>query len=234
MAQVVGRIVAVSLTAGGWEITGIRAVLDLIGYSTIPEDKQVATGLLRDFLIWILQLPWWVPWGFALIATVTLIWVSWPRTLVQAGPQESKLETSVAPEIAQEPERTVSFDESSQQNLLKELKKYSGTHYNADIEFANVAQRPLADTLASIFQLAQWKTNYKTAPQENRAPHDFWPDVHVWGYNKHLIETVARAMKDAGIPKVRSSVFATTLSADSPKRPAVDHRVKVRIGHVKV
>lgn len=234
MRLTVGRVLSAIVVSVGWLIVGVRAVLDLIGYATVPEDIQVATGVLRVVFLWLLSVPWWIPWGFAFIATMALIWVSWPRTLIQAAPQESKPETLMAPEIVQEPERAVSFDESSQQNLMNELKKYSGPHYNAEIEFANVAQRPFADTLASIFRLAEWKVNYKTSPQENRPPHDFWPDVHVWGRNKHLIEVVARAMGDAGIPKVRSSVFATTLPADSPKRPIVDHQVKVRIGRVPI
>ena len=29
-------------------------------------------------------LPWWLPWGFALVSTLWLIWVSWPRERTSA------------------------------------------------------------------------------------------------------------------------------------------------------
>ena len=76
-----GRIFSALLTAGGWLIAGVRLVLDLIGYATIPEDSQVAAGLLQSFFLWLLSVPWWAPWGFALITTGLLIWVSWPRRM---------------------------------------------------------------------------------------------------------------------------------------------------------
>ena len=83
MRLVIGRIASALIVAGIWLLAGVRTVLDLIGYATVPEDSQVATGLLRDFLLWALSVPWWVPWGFALISTLTLIWVSWPRAGIQ-------------------------------------------------------------------------------------------------------------------------------------------------------
>ncbi len=67
------------MTAGGWLLAGARTVLDLIGYSTAPEDVEVARTRLDKFLEWLLSLPWWAPWGFALVATIWLMWVSWPR-----------------------------------------------------------------------------------------------------------------------------------------------------------
>lgn len=53
--------------------------LDLIGYSTIPDDAKVALGRLDDFFLWLLSVPWWGVFGFALIASMWLMWVSWPR-----------------------------------------------------------------------------------------------------------------------------------------------------------
>ena len=54
-------------------------MLDWIGYSTAPDDAEVAKSLVEKVLIWIMALPWWVPWGFALITTMWLMWISWPR-----------------------------------------------------------------------------------------------------------------------------------------------------------
>lgn len=79
MKRIIARIASGALVIGGWALVGVRTVLDLIGYSTVPEDSQVATGLLRDFFLWLLSVPWLGPWGFALISTLALIWFSWPR-----------------------------------------------------------------------------------------------------------------------------------------------------------
>src|SRR5688572_14221140 len=74
-----GRIASIAIFAGGWLFAGVRLVLDLIGYATAPEDARVASGLLHAFFLWVLSLPWWIPWGFALASTFWLTWVSWPR-----------------------------------------------------------------------------------------------------------------------------------------------------------
>lgn len=76
-----GRITSILFSAGGWLIAGIRAVLDIVGYSTIAEDAKAAQGLLANFLEWVLSVLWWIPWGFALLSTVWLTWVSWPRNV---------------------------------------------------------------------------------------------------------------------------------------------------------
>lgn len=90
--RAIGRVASTIITAGGWLLAGARAVLDLIGYSTVPEDVTVAQTRLDQALTWFLGLPWWLPWGFALISTLWLIWVSWPReqtsTINTALPQQ--------------------------------------------------------------------------------------------------------------------------------------------------
>ena len=90
--RVFGRVASTLITAGGWLLAGARAVLDLVGYSTVPEDVTVAQTRLDQALTWFLGLPWWLPWGFALISTLWLIWVSWPRewtsTIHAALPQQ--------------------------------------------------------------------------------------------------------------------------------------------------
>ena len=73
------------LAAGGWLLTGFRLVLDLIGYSTMLEDVIVAQTRLNQFLELVLSIPWWAVWGFVLISTLWLIWVSWPRPPLNTG-----------------------------------------------------------------------------------------------------------------------------------------------------
>lgn len=80
MNQVFGRILSAAITASGWLILGARSMLDLVGYATLPDDAKVATGLLQKFFNWLLSVPWWAVFGFAIISTLWLMWVSWPRS----------------------------------------------------------------------------------------------------------------------------------------------------------
>ena len=77
----VGRIISGLVMAGGWVLVGARTVLDLVGYSTAPEDIETAQTRLDQVFSFILSLPWWSVWGFALITTIWLMWVSWPRSV---------------------------------------------------------------------------------------------------------------------------------------------------------
>lgn len=81
----IGRIVSALLIVGSLLLAITRAVLDVIDYSTVTEDVTIAQTRLDQFFIWLLSLPWGVPWGFALISTVSLIWVSWPRQVTAAS-----------------------------------------------------------------------------------------------------------------------------------------------------
>jgi hypothetical protein len=83
MKLATGRIVSIAITAGLWMLTGVRSVLDLIGYSTIPEDLGVAKTRLDQFFGWLVSAPWWAVLGVALLSTMWLAWVSWPRQIKQ-------------------------------------------------------------------------------------------------------------------------------------------------------
>lgn len=63
-------------------------MLDLIGYSTASDDALVAQGIVHQILVWEMSLPLWVPWGFALITTMWLMWVSWPRATISSRPEQ--------------------------------------------------------------------------------------------------------------------------------------------------
>jgi hypothetical protein len=80
MNPFIGRILSGLATAGVWLLLGGRSVLDIIGYSTLPDDTKVAADRLDAFFMWLLGLPWWATLGFALASTMWLMWVSWPRS----------------------------------------------------------------------------------------------------------------------------------------------------------
>jgi|GEM_PF-5865821 len=77
MKNLIGRIISWAATACFWVLVGVRTMLDLIGYSTIPDDAKIALGRLDDFFLWLLSVPWWGVFGFALVASMWLMWVSW-------------------------------------------------------------------------------------------------------------------------------------------------------------
>lgn len=92
MHRLVGRFVSGSISAGGWLLLGVRTVLDLIGYSTLPEDAKVAADRLDHFFLWLLSVPWWAVLGFALVSTMWLMWVSWPREAGGGRPAFPKIQ----------------------------------------------------------------------------------------------------------------------------------------------
>ncbi len=79
MKILVGRFTSGIAVAGGWVLLGARTMLDLIGYSTIPEDVAVAKTRLDQALGLLFSVPWWAIFAFCLASTLWLIWVSWPK-----------------------------------------------------------------------------------------------------------------------------------------------------------
>ena len=77
---IAGRIFSAIIVAGGWLVAGLRLALDLIGYSTVPDDLKVAQGRVEQAIDYLFAIPWWGPLGFATVATLWLMHVSWPRT----------------------------------------------------------------------------------------------------------------------------------------------------------
>ena len=84
MKLIFGRISSAFVAIAWAVLFGARLVLDLIGYSTAPEDINVAQTRLDQFIWWLLSVPWWALLGLAFASTLWLIWVSWPRQ--QQGP----------------------------------------------------------------------------------------------------------------------------------------------------
>lgn len=81
MKLAVGRIASIVITISGWMLFAIRTMIDLIGYSTLPDDVIVANHRLNSFLIWLSAIPWWALLAFALVSTIILFFVVWPRTV---------------------------------------------------------------------------------------------------------------------------------------------------------
>lgn len=102
MRLFVGRIASGLITIGGWLLFGARSVLDAIGYSTLPDDAKVAVERLDSFFLWLLSVPWWAVFGFALISSMWLMWVSWPRQI--AAPEKKRPHETIDWFVAEGPQ----------------------------------------------------------------------------------------------------------------------------------
>ena len=85
MKWALGRIASILIVVLGWVLFGVRTALDFIGYSTAPEDLEVARTRLERGLDLLLATPWWALPGFALASTALLIWRSWPHARQPSG-----------------------------------------------------------------------------------------------------------------------------------------------------
>ena len=55
-------------------------MLDLIGWSTAPDDLPVFGERLDRLFDLVVSAPWWIPWGFAFVSTLVLMRLSWPKS----------------------------------------------------------------------------------------------------------------------------------------------------------
>lgn len=54
-------------------------MLDVIGYTTAPEDFETLQARLPNWLEWLFSTPWPVPAVLMIALTAFVIWISWPR-----------------------------------------------------------------------------------------------------------------------------------------------------------
>jgi len=84
MKEFIGKISGAFATGLLWLLLGIRTLLDLIGYATLPDDAKVAEGLVYAFIDWLLTTPTWAFLIAATAPTLLLVWMS--RSQSQAIP----------------------------------------------------------------------------------------------------------------------------------------------------
>lgn len=98
MGITINRTLTFVAVAGGWLFTGVRLALDLIGWSTAPDDVGVAMTRVDQFLTWMMSIPGWVPLVAATMLTAWLMHVSWPREPRLPKPQVEPALLPLAPE----------------------------------------------------------------------------------------------------------------------------------------
>lgn len=141
---ILGRIASIVFTVALWILVGARVMLDLIGYSTAPEDIEVAQIRLAQGIDLLLSAPWWVPWGLAAATTLLLIWLSWDPTRqtshASAGStaQASRADQPQPPKDARAAEPALTLIENKKfHNTPRDLDGY----YYKNCEFHNVLFR---------------------------------------------------------------------------------------------
>lgn len=79
MGIVFKRILSFVVPAILFLLAGVRLALDVIGWSTAPDDVEVARDRTMQILTWIASLPSWLPIAAASGLTAWLMYTSWPR-----------------------------------------------------------------------------------------------------------------------------------------------------------
>lgn len=78
MKHLFGKLISSLLVLIATLYWGGRFVLDLIGYSTVPDDARVAYDLLQQVLVAAIELPLWIPISISVFAISYLIWMFRP------------------------------------------------------------------------------------------------------------------------------------------------------------
>lgn len=143
-----GRLLSQAIWGGGLFLSGVRLALDLIGYSTAPEDIAVAQSRLDQFIGWLLGLPWWALLGFVLITTLWLMRVSWPRQ--QPAPPLTPSQLSAPPVQAPIPPTETTETKSIHVDKIESAEERQAKHEL--MVFANQYVLPAFDA-----QIILWK-----------------------------------------------------------------------------
>ncbi len=53
--------------------TGARFALDVVGWSTAPDDLGVAVSRLDQFFSWLMTIPVWMPFAGAVLLSIALV-----------------------------------------------------------------------------------------------------------------------------------------------------------------
>lgn len=79
-----------------WTWTTVKAIIALIGATTVGDDFNQLTERLPAVAAWVLSTPWWVPAALATVLTSFLIWLSWPSAPQVTQPHNQTSEPSDA------------------------------------------------------------------------------------------------------------------------------------------
>lgn len=194
---------------GGWILTLLSwfAPTALLRHWLQGEALRFGPGVARIILSWVAEHPASIP---AILGT-----------LIGLGLLLKSLGAGRDPGI---------FTIENQRVIGETLKKYANEHSNVHIYMASMQQKPLADTLKAVFDLAKWQTElFNVALEQQR--HQYYEGIEVVGYNKHLVKAVVGAMRENGLSGVRVVVENPEVQPSHPSWNRVQNRLKITVGH---
>lgn len=133
--------------------------------------------------------------------------------------------------LASRPKNNFIDDKKQQQKLIESLKVFAAKNANVDITYANIRQKPLAESLKSIFDLAGWQTQSLGLPIESYLHDKYFKGIEVKGFSKHLVESVAESLTKAGFSSVYTLVEELKVKPENPKYQWSLVRVYITIGY---
>jgi hypothetical protein len=174
-----------------------------------------------------------------LIVNLSIIFVLiiclWRQNILKKQIEEH-INKETIKDLKQKPTQTIVRKEratptlGAQQLLINILASYGGDPANVSINIAATIHQPLGETLASAFKLANWETTFNNIPLEPQS-HTYISGIEIIGFNKHLVEVVTDALKNAGLPEAKATVGETKFKRENPKWDYVQHSIGIIIGH---
>jgi hypothetical protein len=199
-----------------------RIVLDLIGYSTSPEDAAGVPAKMHAVLNWIASQPWLAVYGVPTVLISIGVLTLWPHQHLPGGGK-------VADDL---PKLRRKFIETDPTPLVAALKRIANDHISyVEISFAAAQHRPLADKLKAVFDLAGWNVTFNSGPLDNDSRHEFHAGIMMAGYNGAHLQVVVDTLKAAGLAVSGSQVRKLEVPSDNPKFPHAQRKVYIVIGH---
>lgn len=120
----------------------------------------------------------------------------------------------------------------TRQGLIDELILVANEHTNVKITIGSAQFHPFAQLLDSVFNSAGWATNTSLTAQETGTGR-YWGGVEVRGFNKHLVEAVCAALRNAGVADAFTKLEDLQVPRDNPKWPSSQHKVYLKIGYIE-
>ncbi|MDA1280365.1 MAG: hypothetical protein O3B95_10075 [Chloroflexi bacterium] len=126
----------------------------------------------------------------------------------------------------------VPFTENSkgQLRLKDRLRRLRTDFTRMDILFVSNNHRPLAESINSVFDAAEWRTNFTNVPLD-RYRNELISGIEVKGSSQFLVEQVVAALQEAGVPALKSVIATSEVKLSDTKNLHNQGAVHITVGH---
>lgn len=151
--------------------------------------------------------------------------------VVETAITQSTVSTQKTPQPVPVEKPNVVWNADTRTRLNNDLKALTSEHASIKLLMANQKHRPLAESLVSIFNLAEWQATLINVPLDTYIHHTYFTGIEVLGHNKHLVDAVAECLSNAGLVGVKTIVIKPDIDLTSPGWNRGQHKIKITIGH---